>query len=419
MKDISRFNIVKEFKKLFSGLEIKIEESETGLINLTNSSGKCINITCEQETYDIEMGSTKYYDDYLIVGDTFIVCILYGYNNSFQNIEEIILANGLRGTIKRSKENIALLLTSIKYIFKNQQFDFDGLTEIQIEDLIDDNIIILEINSIPNLLDEKGEPNEELIDRLIYSVLVNVSSKEDILLEYRKYSYAKDSSLLEELNESKRLSVDVMSIKNLECMQYFMSAESIQAPHFKYLEYYHIIEYCFLKTSIDKTKKLIKNAIAVEFANGKMDDNEYYELFEQMFKHYLGKDDNAEEFQLQGVLCNDLGSDAIMKIFMGIELDFKFLGQSLFSDSSIVVNNLKDIYDFGNKKFKDNISDKDKDIFANEICRRIYKIRNYCVHTKKSENQKILTPIKSNLSILENDIIIIRALALGIMKMFD
>ena len=419
MKDISSFNIVKEFKGLVSGSDIGVEEADTGLIKLTNSSGKYINITCDQETYDIEMGSIKFYDDYLIVGDTFIVCILYDYNNSFQNIEEIILANGLRGTIKKSKENIALLLTSIKSVFKNQLFDFDGFTEIQVEDLIEDDIIILEINSIPNLLDEKGKPNEGLIDRLIYSVLVNVSSKEDILLEYRKYSYKKNSKSLKVLNDVEGLSIDVMNIKNLECMQYFMSAESIQAPHFKYLEYYHIIEYCFLKTSIDKTKKLIKNAIAVEFANGKMNDNEYYELFEQMFKHYLGKDDNAEEFQLQGVLCNDLGSDAIVKIFMGIELDFKFLSQSLFSDSSIVVNNLKDIYDFNNKKFKDNISDKDKDIFANEICRRIYKIRNYCVHTKKSENQKILTPIKSNLSILENDIIIIRALALGIMKLFD
>lgn len=423
MKDISNFNFIEELNQALDSYNVnfKAQEETDELGKFVDENGKEIILKCDYESYKLEMNNIKYYDDYLLVGEDFIVCILYDSNNTLRNINQITFTNNIKGNIKTSKDSIPILTTNIDKIFRIITLDFDYIDEINIDELVEDNIVILEIENIEKLIiDEK--PNLDLINELIYSILVSLAKEKGIILSYRKNDYLDLSK-----NSSQPIQNDfdmsINKINNVECMQYFMSAEEIQAPHFKYLEYYHIIEYYFLKTSINKTKELIKNAVTIQLVNGPIDDNDYYKLFEQMFNHYLKKgDENKEEVQLRHVICDDLGVEVIFPILSSLlssEFDFKFLGEPLFNDNTVRIQNLNSFYDKKNNKFKDGLSPELKNDFCEELCNRIYKIRNYCVHTKKSENYNILTPIKSNLKSLEKDIILIRRIALGIIYQLE
>ena len=418
MNVISSFDFLKKLNKQLKSLEsnIKVEQENNSLGKFIDEQQREITINCDMETYNLEISNIKNYDNYLLLGEDFIVCILYDYNNHLNNSIQIESYGSIKGNIKINKESIPILTTNIDKVFKMPQLDFEEMNQIEIEELVQDNIVILELENISDLY-VNDNPNIELIDKLIYSVLVNLSSKSGIVLYYPKFSY-KDINMSEPKGLDEKLKLRV--INNLECMQYFMSAENIQAPHFKYLEYYHILEYYFLKTSINKTKELIKKAVAVEFANNNMNDNEYYQLFEQMFNHYFKEGvDNKEEVQLKHVICDDLGTEIVFKILRDMMDKLKFLSEKIFSDSTTVVDNMNNIYDFKYKRFKDNIKSEEKYKFCENLCRRIYKIRNYCVHSKKSENEIILTPTKNNLNALDQDIILIRKLALAIMNKYQ
>lgn len=427
MKDFSSFDLKIELKSIynkyynFNTANTDIEKVEDGII-IKNNNRDIFKILFDTSEYENEITTIKYYDDYYIVGEDFIVCALYDTYSLLKDINTIRLKRGITGTIKKLGEETGLITTILSNIVKtniSEEFQCeDELQEIRLSDIVEDKVVILEIVNIDKLI-ENGKVNDTLIHELIYSVLINLLNSKGISLEYRKHLYMDsfDNNIIMDIKDNEEL---IMSkLNNIECMHYFISAENLKVPHFKYVEYYHILEYHFLKTSINKTKELIKKAVTIEFLNGEMEDSEYYELFERMFKHYLSNDDNKEEYQLKNVIINDLGFDTIIEVINRLNIDLKKLfSKALFDDQNTTINT-KGILENGNRKIKKEINEQMKKEFLEDLCRRIYKTRNYCVHTKKSENYKILIPTKDNLDELVNDVKIIRAISLAIIKLLD
>ena len=410
MIDISNFE--EELKKYINRCNQKFDKQysakiEIEQIDILNEDGESISkINFGSDEIKRELNAVQNYDlgKGTVAGDDFINAILYDKANMVNSGVSIRLLEGMNGTIKKSYENLGVLLLNINKTFELVDFTNDNY---DLEALVRQDVLV----GMNPYDDNRNELDIENIDKFIYSALVAFAHENGIVLDFADYEN-EDKMFLEEDKE-----IPVKLVHNIECIRYYLSAEGIKQEHFKYVEYYHVLEYFFLYDSIKKIKRTINEAITAKLIATEWNDDSYYRFFMQLYNHYFDKHgENNELKQLKRVIREEVGFSLLKDIVLQVELNPRWLGDMLFADNKTQVN-IKQYYDSSNKMFKANLKEEDKERFCDEISQRIYAVRNYCVHSKKSEESNLLLPIPEKLKDLKNDLLLIRQISYAIITL--
>jgi hypothetical protein len=404
MKDISKIDFYDDLDKFLKPYDFSTSHTDKFIEIKNNKTGLSCITNFDEREYKDEMAPLKKADDCIVYGDNFINFLLHDKDNTLKNNCEIEIDGGIKGKIIKRYDYLGILTTNLDKVININSFDYAN--SVAFADIIRPETVICELTNI----DIKGIfKDKEELSKLIYSVLSYLSFHFNITLEYPKDSFIYNSLKAKEYDK-----LNLMKISNLDCMHFFISAERMTYPHFKYVEYYHIVEYYFLSRSIDYIKKMIKNIITVEmYQNKKPEDSDYYDIFDNI-SHYANRDQNRELIQITSIFTEDMGYAFLHDVLNKLDIKLNFLETPLFNDPKTKVNLSKTIY--ADKKNKLLFSSPEEGIaFCSELASRVYSIRNYCVHTKKSEKHAILTPTSANFAYLEKDIILLRSISFAFM----
>jgi hypothetical protein len=284
--------------------------------------------------------------------------------------------------------------------------DFDKINtayeKILCSDIIKENVVAVYLE----WKSEKEQIYDDIeVNKIINSLLIYLSIKEGIILE-NPYNMFKNSDI------ETALDVDFQLATDNEPVQYFLQAEKLDMPNFKYLEYYHILEYYFLHHKIQEIDGMIKELVAINMIqNDKGEDRSYYYKLGELYNYYSEDKDSNELNQLEYLIRNNLGFNIIRSILEKHFNDYKFLIESILNIQETVIQTEGVLEKKQKKKFLDKIGENEKNIFCNGIARRIYKIRNKIVHTKKYEKEDVFLPTQLNFDSLQNDLKLIRLLS--------
>ena len=396
-------------KSILNAFKLK-ENSHTVIINnneitIENEQQEKVIFTFDKLSYDAEIDEVKKFDDFIVAGDTFINLMLldpFNQLSTFAPNHEIKIEGKYKGRITKTI-NDGLLFTNFGAILREHTWNQLTVlsTPIDIESLFKPNLYTLEITNADNdLIDSDFK-----INKVVSSVLVHLAFKEGLYLEINKDFYHVNQKSIQQFAK-----VEYLVSDNPEPLLYFLSGEKINHPHLKYLEYYHVIEYFFLHSSINKIDKIINELFTLKLSQGsqKSKDN-YLEKLTELYVLYGKNQKIYEDEQLRLVINELLGFDALQSF---IEMH----GFQMKEISSVIFGYAETKIDIGpvvdkDGKFKTGLSLETKQKFCNEVAKRIYRIRNFIVHTKKGEKESIFTPTNENFDTLAQDLNFIRLLS--------
>jgi hypothetical protein len=300
-----------------------------------------------------------------------------------------------------------------KVDFSQQEEQSDRLAA-----LLKENVVILELQNINPYNEEKTAFDKDILDQYIYSSLLTLAYKTGVIL---KYGNTDDNKNVKSVENDIELDVKRVNITNIDCVKYYLSAENVQQEHFKYVEYYHVLEYYFLLETIEKVKKSIKEATTANLMSTERSDADTYRFFMALFNHYFNKNnENNELNQLKRIINEKIGITLLTQIIPQIDDNISWLRDKLFDDGKTVVD-IKKVFETDNRgifrNVKHALNSEDEESFCNAISQRIYAVRNYCVHSKKDEEIKLLVPIPENLRQLSKDILLIRDIAYALITL--
>lgn len=309
----------------------------------------------------------------------------------------IQLSGGFLGEIKPNIDSKSLLITNIADICDKSKLESETL----LEGLVSDSFVMCEIRGLT--LSEEVE-----LHKIINSVICSISYHCNISLEFPEIS-------LSEMRTTHLTSgVQLFASQNLEPLLYFNSAEKHEYSHIKFLEYYHVLEYYFLLENLNKIRTTIRNAVnEVLMRNVQVNDHAFSNSINDLHSIFLKDDFKKEINQLEHIVSQEIGFDGLRIILNELKPivgSFEFLQKAIFDIEETKVTNLPKILTRQWNDFLPTIEEEDKKIFCKQISRRIYKIRNYIVHTKKDENKDVFVPTFNMFTKMKSDISFMRTL---------
>lgn len=346
----------------------------------------------------IELGNvTKAQGNFIVINENILQFVLV----SEKNIDDTIDLQGIYpGSINKLTENMYAIITQNIELLNLSVVSESN--EYELKDLLHQNLYICEI----------GFPNTQLTEKLVKKIKTSIVM--DIL-----YHKLLNFTLLENKDKKNTITIGQNEIINTVAysdevpLEYFILAEQIEFVNFKYLEYYHVIEYYFMIFSKKKIANIMSDLITNTFLkNKKMDDEFLYNTYKSfMNPHRVDNDDFKEHTQLLE-LFKSLNYDVIVDTINASSLkDVNFLTKDLHQVKNIKINSAN-CFNEKQKKLLKNCTDEEKELFVISLAERIYKIRNYIVHTKKGElNSSVFHPSHNNLKELNNDVLLIRELS--------
>ncbi|WP_180230569.1 hypothetical protein [Bacillus thuringiensis] len=412
---------IEQFKEKIKGKierlgysEVEIDE-DTISFKLNNS--KYIINDFNSSELEEEISNIECYDDYYISGGDFLNFIILD-DDEVLTDEKIDFNQGIHGWVSKEYSSSALIWLNLDKIIDNTILQEKG--ESIIEDIIKKNIVIGELK-----LELTNEYVTENIDKVIHSVIFHLAGGAGL-----RFSNPRSIPLERENSQTPKqgpVELPLSVVDDEEPMLYFLSAEKSEYPHLKYLEYYHVFEYFFLHKKVRNVEEIIKRLVSVQLSKGKNKNGDYYNDLNLLFKHKFDKDADKEIYQLQDIICNDLGYEFITKTinsnidkFLGNGRDasknrLNFLKSPIFEIEETRLSLPVKVYKAERNELLEACTDQEEMTkFCKELAKRIYKIRNHIVHTKKFEHKHIFTPTEENFKALANDIELIRILAYGL-----
>jgi hypothetical protein len=342
---------------------------------------------------------TKAQGNFVVLNENTLQFVLV----SKKTIEETIHLGGVyNGSIAKLAENMYAIITQNISLLDVSKISISG--EYELKDLLKEDLYICEI-ILPNIRvteDNVKKIKTSIIMDILYHRLINFT-----LLENKDIMNTLDIKTNEDIN--------TIIYSDEVPLEYFILAEKIEFVNFKYLEYYHVIEYYFMIFSKKKIAIIMSDLITNTFLkNKKLDDDFLYDTYKNfMNPHRVNNDDFKEHTQLLELfksLNYDLTVDAINSSSLS-DVDFLLKDLNQVKNTKIIVFNC-----FNSNKTKKKLlrscTDEEKESFMIALAERIYKIRNYIVHTKKGElNSAVFHPSHDNLKELNKDVLLIRELS--------
>ena len=373
------------------------------------------------EDYDAELAAIRRHDKFIVEAHNYIHLIIEdseGYFDKFLDQTEIELTGRLKGRISKLPFN-SMIATNLGGLFKlefiNNTNIWDKLkvigNAVGIETLIDNKFLFVEIEF------ESGDKytaqsicsNPTFLSQVLNSILVKLSYDYGIrfINPFESFEKAKRNT-----KECKKLTW--LEFGENEPIQYFLSAESHEFPHFRFLDYYHVIEYYFLVSSINTFSQKLNDLINIKIAGkSQLSDSQTWNRYKDIYKAYSKTDEIYEKDQIKTVIRELIGFDTIRAIIEDNNINLSNIQSTIFDDNETTVSVHK-IFEPKTSKFKETITDTEKETFCNEVAYRIYKIRNKIVHTKKGEKIDVFIPTEANFKQMANDIELIRLLAFNL-----
>lgn len=403
--------ITKSLESIFSreNYNIVFEEDNLSIVSLETNINVC---QIPFEDLGPELEQIREYEEYLTVGDSFF--------NTTVNLESIssnvkkIDFNGLyQGSIEKDQLPLGLILLNASYTIDITKVDNNQ--EKPIEDLLNDDLFIITVtrDGLYDLLssETKNRTPEEIfeeIDKIIYSILAQISYEHRLLFKYPRNSNKTEIETIESSREI--LEITYKKSNDLEPLLYFLAAEEMEYPHLKYLEYYHVLEYYFDHIRIKKIDGIINKLVSIRLQSKSYFNDSYYNEFSSLMSYHADQQSKkGEESRLTEILTEMIGYDLITSSH--ILPEYKFLASPTLEIEETKFSRLNDVYDIQTAQFRTELTDSKKDAFCQELGRRIYRIRNFIVHTKKFERKNIFVPNQKNYEDLNKDIKLLRGIA--------
>jgi len=223
----------------------------------------------------------------------------------------------------------------------------------------------------------------EICDFSLIPIGLGISVKENL-------QYLCDDIIFEQMDTTKPETYYLRSY-NVEALLYFLSAERNQDIRFKYLGFYHVLEFYYDTIVLERVSNILKNEIKnpVIFH----DESKIHEISEKLKNEIFV---SKKEF---------IENSSLTKILEIIKEENHFRDYS--SEKKIL------------SKLTDKLPQLTIDDFnAEEIASRIYNIRNGIVHSKKEFDFKLI-PNSNYLDLLDNDVFLIKKIASWLIKRFD
>ena len=346
----------------------------------------------------LELGNvTKAQGNFIVINENTLQFVLV----SEENIEDTISLEGIyQGSINKLTENMYAIITQ-----NIELLDVSVVSEsneYELKDLLHQNLYLCEI----------GFPDTQLTEKLVKKIKTSIVM--DVL-----YHKLLNFTLLENKDVNNTITIRPNEIINTVTysdeipLEYFILAEQIKFVNFKYLEYYHVIEYYFMIFSKKKIANIMSDLITNTFLkNKRLDDEFLYDTYKKfMNPHRMNNDDFKEHTQLLE-LFKSLNYDLIVDAINASSLaNVNFLVKDLNQVKNIKIT-VPNCFNSTQKKLVRDCTDEEKEFFLIALAERIYKIRNYIVHTKKGEvNSSVFHPSHNNLKALNNDVLLIRELS--------
>lgn len=403
MKD----NLINLINNIGKGNKYKIISNNKDLIELEYRGNK-FSIEFESEDLESELVSISSIGDFYIKGKGFLSFILIDSKNCLTNDEIIKVEDCSIKEFKISKEKSDSIIwfSNFEYIVDTEKINLQEKNIIS--DIIKSNIVLCEV-----ILEDDDAIQ---IENLINSILMYLSFSKGMLFDNPSNVLKKIEVVDLKCNDK------FLVIKDNEPMLYFLIAEKSDFLHYKFLEYYHVLEYYFLEHKVNMLDKMIRELVS-ERIIGKDLGDDYYHKLNNIYSHFHSKEKkkNADELEeLQYVIKEDLGYKIIRFIMESSFEDISFLRKEIFNESETFVDLNSILIDKSNckKGIKEEfeLDEEVKNNFCNSLAKRIYKIRNNIVHTKKYENSKVFTPTGTNIESLVNDLKLVRLISYYLMK---
>lgn len=383
----AKFNIKEIINKKFPEADYEVNIVDDEIIINKNGETDKLTITFSAEELSDSISNIKEFFPNYILGEGFLNIILYDINDKFEKDKTINIKGSLKGLLKKdfSTYYITIFLTFISNpAFLNFEKAEFGET-IRLEDLVNEKYIICDIQNF--------SPATMQVSNVINSIITQVSYHNNLLLSLPQANAP--STIIHNYNDIENSEY----INNNDIMHYFISGEELTHLHSKYLEYYHVLEYFFLESTIKKIKKVLKNASLKEQAQNKqLSSEEYYSVGKDIEGIFKKEDSYREELQLIEIVTNEIGFEIIKLASERANFSFPKFNTPLLEIEATRINTAN-VYRNG---FIGN--DAEKNDFCIALAKRIYKIRNHIVHTKKGEKLNIFTPSFENLIKLKEEV---------------
>lgn len=395
-KEPTHIIFVSEDKKT---LNIRIKDSEINILSF--------NLEDVLEEFKL----IHYFNDHLAIGKGFFNFLLKD-QNSFYLGNEIKIVGTFNGKIERKHLALGVILMnpsfSIDLSKVNEEKTYD------IEDLLFDNLFIGTIDDAEFLREENLDESDYQnlipnIDQIIFSLLSQISFEHNLLFNNPRAQLLKP--IENSLDSRRDLQIEFKMNTDTEPLLYFLAAEEMEYPHLKYLEYYHVLEYYFNHARVKKINEILNHLLTLKLKSKSNDDSIPYDKFSSLMDYHFNAQKNKELDQLTEIIQDDIKYRLIVDSMNEDGIDPKFLKESIFNIEETVIANYTDVYDRQSKLLKTRPSPGSEEVFCKELSRRIYKIRNHIVHTKKYEHPTVFIPNQENFQALSNDLKLIRTLA--------
>lgn len=325
----------------------------------------------------------------------------------------INLASNLSVKLSKDKQAFGVLLGNL-----NKVIDFTKCIENEnhtIDEIVRDDIVVvvIESSSTDNLKSlSLDKVSDSLKLQMMYHNHINLTEVVN----------GKETNNFDASNElQETLSAKIYDDANP--LKYFLFAETVEYNHLKYLEYYHVLEYYFLHKRMKDLDTAVKDLLYLEMSNqiNKDEENHYYKSLVKVFDIYFKQEDKniSEQEQLKYILQDDIGYRNIAKALNKLpNLNFLLSQACEISGTAIgVLKKNEELFKIGQKPRLLECDNKDlTDSFCEQLTNRIYKVRNFIVHSKKYERFRVFTPTIENLSLLQEEVNLIRALSYVILN---
>ncbi|EKU42041.1 hypothetical protein C518_2995 [Lysinibacillus fusiformis ZB2] len=331
----------------------------------------------------------------------------------FDKTVNINLAGNINVKLSKDKQAVGVLLGNLSKVIDVKKCIANENNTI--DEIISDDIVVIVIESTST-----EELNNLELNGLIDSLKLQMIYHNNITLseiEIDKVINNLDTSIELKENLSAKIYDDINPLK------YFLFAETVEYNHLKYLEYYHVLEYYFLHKRMKDLDTVVKDLLYLELSNqiNKNEENHYYKSLVKVFDIYFKQEDKniSEQEQLEYILKEDIGYRNLAQALNGLT-NLNFLSNQACEISKTAIGVLKkndELFKTGSKPRLLDCDNKDlTDLFCEQLANRIYKVRNFIVHSKKYERFKVFTPTIENLDLLKDEVSLIRAISYVILN---
>lgn len=349
--------------------------------------------------------------NHLSVGKGFFNFLLKDTNSSYLG-DKIKVSGTFNGEIERKHLALGIIFMNPSY-----SIDLSKITEeknYDIEDILFDNLFVGTIDDAHFLDKENLSLNDYKkltpeIDQIIFSLLSQISFEHNVLFNNPRAQLLKP--IEDSRDSSLELQIDFKLNSDTEPLLYFLAAEEMEYPHLKYLEYYHVLEYYFNHARVQKINEILNHLLTSKLKSRSKDEITQFDKFSSLMEYHFDPQKNKESDQLTEIIEKDIKYRLIVDSMNDDNIDPRFLNKPIFNIQETKIGNFNDVYDNQNKKLKNSSSPTTEVQFCQELSRRIYKIRNHIVHTKKYEHSSVFIPNQTNFEALSSDLKLIRIIA--------